>query len=452
MGGDREKVVGILESWLGLKESDGSHKKIIDSYNAIKPLPAGYKMKYTDAWCAATASAAFHEAGLDSIFPSECSCSRMIEKAVKMGIWEESDSFVPSPGDPVLYDWHDSGTGDNKGNPDHVGITRKVSGGYIYVIEGNYSNAVKERKLKINGQFIRGFIRPKFDEEKKEEKKLVPMTKGVADSGVIWNFLKAKGLNEFGIAGLMGNLKAESGLKPTNLQNNSEKKLGLTDEEYTLCVDEGIYENFSKDAAGYGLAQWTYSSRKEALKMYADSKGASIGNLEMQLEFLWQELTTKYKGVLSVLKNAKSIQEASDIVLTQFERPADQGVSVKAKRAEYALEYYWKHTECIYHDNENAQADNEKQPKAEYKTGKNYTLAGNMFVRDAAAGNKKKFSQLTADGQAHAMRLADGTAVMKKGTVVTCKGVEVISDGAVWMNVPSGWICAISASGTIYIN
>lgn len=451
MGGDREKVVGILESWLGLKESDGSHKKIIDSYNAIKPLPAGYKMKYTDAWCAATASAAFHEAGLDSIFPSECSCSRMIEKAVKMGIWEESDSFVPSPGDLVLYDWHDSGAGDNKGNPDHVGITRKVSGGYIYVIEGNYSNAVKERKLKINGQFIRGFIRPKFDEEKKEEKKLVPMTKGVADSGVIWNFLKAKGLNEFGIAGLMGNLKAESGLKPTNLQNSSEKKLDLMDEEYTLCVDEGIYENFSKDAAGYGLAQWTYSSRKEALKKYADSKGASIGNLEMQLEFLWQELTTKYKGVLRVLKNAKSIQEASDIVLTQFERPADQGVSVKAKRAEYALEYYWKHTESIYHDNENAQTDNEKQPKAEYKTGKNYTLDGNMFVRDAAAGNKKKFSQLTADGQAHAMRLADGTAVMKKGTVVTCKGVEVISDGAVWMNVPSGWICAISASGTVYI-
>lgn len=452
MGGDREKVVGILESWLGLKESDGSHKKIIDSYNAIKPLPAGYKMKYTDAWCAATASAAFHEAGLDSIFPSECSCSRMIEKAVKMGIWEENDSFVPSPGDPVLYDWQDSGAGDNKGNPDHVGITRKVSGGYIYVIEGNYSNAVKERKLKINGQFIRGFIRPKFDEEKKEEKKLVPMTKGVADSGVIWNFLKAKGLNEFGIAGLMGNLKAESGLKPTNLQNSLEKKLDLMDEEYTLCVDEGMYENFSKDAAGYGLAQWTYSSRKEALKKYADSKGASIGNLEMQLEFLWQELTTKYKGVLSVLKNAKSIQEASDIVLTQFERPADQGVSVKAKRAEYALEYYWKHTESIYHDNENAQTDNEKQPKAEYKTGKNYTLDGNMFVRDAAAGNKKKFSQLTADGQAHAMRLADGTAVMKKGTVVTCKGVEVISDGAVWMNVPSGWICAISASGILYIN
>ena len=451
MGGDREKVVSILESWLGLKESDGSHKKIIDSYNAIKPLPAGYKMKYTDAWCAATASAAFHEAGLDSIFPSECSCSRMIEKAVKMGIWEESDSFVPSPGDLVLYDWQDSGAGDNKGNPDHVGITRKVSGGYIYVIEGNYSNAVKERKLKINGQFIRGFIRPKFDEEKKEEKKLVPMTKGVADSGVIWNFLKEKGLNEFGIAGLMGNLKAESGLKPTNLQNSFEKKLDLMDEEYTLCVDEGIYENFSKDAAGYGLAQWTYSSRKEALKKYADSKGASIGNLEMQLEFLWQELTTKYKGVLSVLKNAKSIQEASDIVLTQFERPADQGVSVKAKRAEYALEYYWKHTESIYHDNENAQTDNEKQPKAEYKTGKNYTLDGNMFVRDAAAGNKKKFSQLTADGQAHAMRLADGTAVMKKGTVVTCKGVEVISDGAVWMNVPSGWICAISASGTVYI-
>lgn len=441
----RETVIGILESWLGLKESNGSHKKIIDTYNKISPLPAGYKMKYTDAWCAATVSAAFHEAGLDSIFPSECSCSRMIAKAAKMGIWQENDAFIPQIGDAVLYDWQDSGVGDNTGAPDHVGLVRKVSGTYLYVIEGNYSDSVKERKLKINGQFIRGFITPRFEEEKK------PMTKGVADSEIIWNFFRGKGFNEFATAGLMGNLKAESGLKPTNLQNSYEKKLGLMDEEYTSCVDIGTYSNFVKDAAGYGLAQWTYWTRKEALKKYADSVGASIGNLEMQLEFLWQELSTKYKGVLNVLMKTASIQEASDVVLTQFEKPADQSVSVKAKRAEYALEYYWKHTKSVPHDNENVQSDNAKQPKAEYVTGKNYTLAGNMFVRDAAAGNKRKFSQLTADGQAHAMRQADGTAVLKAETVVTCKGTKTLTDGTIWMNIPSGWVCAKSASGEIYI-
>lgn len=49
----------------------------------------------------------------------------------------------------------------------------------------------------------------------------------------IWNFLTGKGLNSYGAAGLMGNLFAESGLNPHNLQNTYEKKLGYTDDSYT---------------------------------------------------------------------------------------------------------------------------------------------------------------------------------------------------------------------------
>ena len=244
----REKVVKILVSWLGLNEADGSHKKIIDTYNKISPLPAGYKVKYTDAWCAATASAAFHEAGLDQIFPSECSCSRMIEKAKKMGVWVENDTFTPQPGDAVLYDWQDNGIGDNTGAPDHVGIVQKVEDGYIYVIEGNYSDSVKVRKLQINGKYIRGFVTPKFTASKAPQKK--PMTTGTADAGEIFRYFTGKGCTEFTAAAIEGNLKAESGLKPTNLQNSFEKKLELMDEEYTTCVDEGIYTNFVKDSAG----------------------------------------------------------------------------------------------------------------------------------------------------------------------------------------------------------
>lgn len=106
----------------------------------------------------------------------------------------------------------------------------------------------------------------------------------------IWNFLKGKGLNNYGIAGLMGNLYAESGLKATNLQNSYEKKLGMTDDSYTTSVDNGDYTNFVCDSAGYGLAQWTYWSRKQNLLDFVRSKGKSIGDLETQLEFLWKEL------------------------------------------------------------------------------------------------------------------------------------------------------------------
>ena len=79
---------------------------------------------------------------------------------------------------------------------------------------------------------------------------------------LIWDKLLAAGLTPAGAAGLMGNLKAESGLNPKNLQNSFEKKLGMSDADYTAAVDCGAYGSFVTDGAGYGLAQWTYSSRK----------------------------------------------------------------------------------------------------------------------------------------------------------------------------------------------
>lgn len=163
---------------------------------------------------------------------------------------------------------------------------------------------------------------------------------GSTNEEMIWNFLLGKGLNSCGVAGLMGNLYAESGLKPTNLQNSYEKKLGLTDDQYTTSVDNGDYANFVKDSAGYGLAQWTYWSRKQNLLNFVRSRNKSIGDMESQLEFLWKELSEGYKTVLGTLKTAKTVLEASSAVLTGFEKPANQGLTVQAKRAEYGQSYY----------------------------------------------------------------------------------------------------------------
>ena len=169
----RKEFVAQLQSWVGLKESNGSHKKIIDIYNTIKPLPVGYKLKYTDAWCAGTISAAAQVCNATDIIPTECSCPRMVEKAKEMGCWVEADNHRPQYGDIVLYDWDDSGKGDNTGRPDHVGGVEKVSGDTITVIEGNYSNSVKRRTLPVNGRYIRGYIVPKYDTEPKAEEKPV---------------------------------------------------------------------------------------------------------------------------------------------------------------------------------------------------------------------------------------------------------------------------------------
>ena len=158
----------------------------------------------------------------------------------------------------------------------------------------------------------------------------------------IWDFLYGKLGNAYGAAGMMGNLYAESALRPTNLQNAYEKKLGLSDAEYTAAVDNGSYTYFVRDSAGYGLAQWTYWSRKQALLQFAQAAGKSIGDLQMQLDFLWQELQG-YKTVLETLKTATSVRQASDSVLKGYERPADQGDAVQEKRAGYGQGYYDKY-------------------------------------------------------------------------------------------------------------
>lgn len=158
----------------------------------------------------------------------------------------------------------------------------------------------------------------------------------------IWNFLTGKGLNAYAVAGIMGNLYAESGLMPNNLQNTYNNKLGKTDAEYTAAVDNGSYGNFVKDSAGYGLAQWTYWSRKQALLNHAKQAGVSIADLNMQLGFLWEELQG-YTAVMDALKKAGSVRAASDAVLTGYEKPADQSETVKKKRAEYGEGYYKKY-------------------------------------------------------------------------------------------------------------
>lgn len=159
----------------------------------------------------------------------------------------------------------------------------------------------------------------------------------------IWNYLYAKLGNAYGVAGIMGNMQAESGLKPTNLQNSYETKLGYTDASYTAAVDNGSYTNFIYDKAGYGLVQWTYWSLKRDLYNYAKSTKKSIGDLEMQLEFLCKQLSEGYSAVWNTCKSATTVLDASNAMLLKFERPADQSASVQNKRASYGQTYYNKY-------------------------------------------------------------------------------------------------------------
>lgn len=156
----RKKVVATAQKYMKAKEGNANHKHLMDVFNTVKP--DGGKMTYTAPWCAAFVSAieiiALGKADAKKICPLSYNCGTIITKAKKMGCWIESDSYKPKEGEWILYDWDDSGKGDDKGGADHVGIVEKVNGSEIVVIEGNKSDMVDRRKMKVNGRYIRGYV------------------------------------------------------------------------------------------------------------------------------------------------------------------------------------------------------------------------------------------------------------------------------------------------------
>lgn len=162
----RNQLIKTAESYLGTKQGQSLHKLIINTFNKVKP--DGWAMTYSAPWCAAFASACaietFGVSKAKKYFPLSANCGTIITRAKSLGIWVESDSYKPGVGDWILYDWDDSGRGDNKGGPDHVGIVQKATSSKISVIEGNKGSKseVAIREVPVNGRYIRGFVAPNY--------------------------------------------------------------------------------------------------------------------------------------------------------------------------------------------------------------------------------------------------------------------------------------------------
>ena len=252
------KFVELAYSWKGRNESDGSHKEIIDVYNSHKPHPRGYKLSYKDAWCAGFVSAVSIKGGFTDIIPPECSCEKMIELFKKLGVFIENENRIPNIGDIAFYDWQDDGIGDCVGWCDHVGVVTFVSRETFTVIEGNYSDAVKERVIPINGKCLRGFAVPKYDKEVADVSKpseevskpsecllpkvkieLYQLSKGIKDEQVktLQALLIANGYScgKYGIDGEFGNDTAKA-VEKYQIDHNLEVDIIVGIETWTSLL------------------------------------------------------------------------------------------------------------------------------------------------------------------------------------------------------------------------
>lgn len=162
MATTRGLITKQAESWTGVKEGTKDHRTIVDIYNSFLPHPRGYTLTVNDSWCAAFVSACAIKTYNTDVIPVECSCKYMVDGFKSLREWVEDDAYVPQAGDVIFYDWNDTGSGDNTGWPDHVGLVTDVINGYISVIEGNKDNEVGRRVIKVNGKYIRGFGVPNY--------------------------------------------------------------------------------------------------------------------------------------------------------------------------------------------------------------------------------------------------------------------------------------------------
>lgn len=157
---------------------------------------------------------------------------------------------------------------------------------------------------------------------------------------IIVDYMRKQGFNNFAIAGALANIYAESRLKPNNMQNSYEAKLGYTDDTYVQAVDNGTYTEFGIDRCGFGLCQWTSSGRKTGLLNFAKANGKSIADLRMQLDWFMHELKTSYKKVYNGLLACTSYDEAARLIMTGYEKPANQSEENQLVRVGYAKEFY----------------------------------------------------------------------------------------------------------------
>lgn len=251
----RQRVVVAAKAWLGCNEADGTHRKIVDLYNSHKPLARGYKLQYGDAWCAGFVSAVAIKCGLTDIMPTEVGVGNMIDLYRKLGRWKEQDSYVPSPGDVIMYAWGDSGAGDCQSGASHVGIVASCDGKTITVIEGNKENAVGYREIAVNGRYIRGFGLPDYASKADKTDTPAPAPQPEPAKGVVNVELRmlSKGMSGNDVRAAMLLMK-DKGYYPYTIPS--------TDKLFGPKMDAGVRKMQAEHNLGVdgiiGKNSWTY--------------------------------------------------------------------------------------------------------------------------------------------------------------------------------------------------
>lgn len=212
-------------------------------------------------------------------------------------------------------------------------------------------------RKKVNGTYKYGFVSSTYIvKQAPETKAATPAAPATGNEGIIYKFLTSTlGLNRAAACGVLANLQAESGMQSAKCETlclNRLKEHGktYTSATYTAAVDSGkisraeFLNPLPGKQYGYGLVQWTSPGRKAGLYDLAKKKGVSIGDMNMQLEYLAAELSKNYASVLKYIKavpnTAQGAYDAAYKWCEKYEIPANTAAT-SAARGKIARDTFW---------------------------------------------------------------------------------------------------------------
>ena len=122
-----------------------------------RPYWSWYGFSRRVEWCACYVSWCANKAGMISSgrMPKFSLVSTGADWYKSKGLWV-SRGNTPQPGYIIFFDW------DHNGTRDHVGIVYACSGGTVYTVEGNSSDAVRKRSYSVNSSYILGYGTPRY--------------------------------------------------------------------------------------------------------------------------------------------------------------------------------------------------------------------------------------------------------------------------------------------------
>lgn len=132
----------------------------------------------------------------------------------------------------------------------------------------------------------------------------------------VFNYFTSKGLSPAQAAGVVGNMILESGINPQRLQGTALNTVTLASQA-------------AGSSSGWGIVQWT-----PAGKMITPLQNAhrDPNDLAVQLDYLWNELSTSEKAALSAVQATSTPEAAAQAFETKYERPADPAGSLNLRQ------------------------------------------------------------------------------------------------------------------------